>query len=239
MRELFTRIEDNEKVNIEVYLDAKEHMELSPWILSVFIKYDSYNESDDGLDEFFQMKESLIIAMEFDEKTVYVGNRLVGEWSELYFYSQDSKGLEAQIAKILKPTKYLYEANVVKDAQWDFFTYNIFPSDLELCFMQSQKIVEYMQEEGDNIDISREVEHYASFQTPTQKTRFINNACENGFEFKDEISSDEFENGVALVKTHNLTTEELQNNVRQLFDLIKIEHGEYELWSTTLQDGHS
>jgi len=236
MREIFKRIEGEEEVNIEVYLDAKEHSEFKPWIFSVFIKYDSFNDSEDGLDAFFETKESLIIALELDEKTVYVGNRLVGEWSELYFYSEDSKGLEANTANVLKPTKYVYQANVVKDSDWEFFQYNIFPSDLELCLMQSKKIVEHLEDEGDKISSPREVEHYASFETPTQKDRFVKNACEQGFEFKDDISGDDIEHGVALVKTHNVTMDELENVITPLIKLIQAENGEYELWSTTLQD---
>ncbi len=236
MREIFKRVEEDGEVRIEVCLDAKESSEFNPWILSVFIKYDSYNDAEDGLDEFFETKESLIIALEHDEKTKYVGNRLVGEWSELYFYSQDSKGLEAKVANILKPTKYMYEANVVKDAAWEFFDFNIFPNDLELCLMQSQKIVEHIQDEGDKTELVREVEHYASFETPTQKQRFIESAEKNGFVFKADIEDEEMQHGVALVKEHNLDSIELAKVVSQIHELIKLENGEYELWSTTLEE---
>jgi hypothetical protein len=235
MREIFTRTEDNQIVRIEVNLDAKEHKEFNPYILSVFIKYDVLNEDNDGLDEFFEIKESLIIALELDEKTVYAGNRLVGEWSEIYFYSQESKGLETKVLQILKPTKYMNEANVVKDAQWEFFDYNIFPNDLELCLMQSQKIVEHMQDVGDKTDESREVEHYASFETPTQKQRFIENAEQNGFTFKADIEDEDIKYGVALIKEHNLSEDNIKKIITQLHEYIKQENGEYELWSTTLK----
>jgi hypothetical protein len=237
MREIFTRTEDNESVRIEVNLEAKEHKELNPYILSVFIKYDALNEdNDDELNEFFEIKESLIIALELDEKTVYVGNRLVGEWSEIYFYSQESKGLESKVAQILKPIKYINETNVVKDAQWEFFDYNIFPNDLELCLMQSQKIVEHMQDEGDRIEISREVEHYASFETPTQKQRFVEKAEQNGFTFKADIEDEDIKHGVALTKEHNLSDDDIKKTITQIHQYIKQENGEYELWSTTLED---
>ena len=235
MREIFTRTEDNQIVRIEVNLEAKECKELNPYILSVFIKYDALNDDNDGLEEFFEIKESLIIALELDEKTVYVGNRLVGEWSEIYFYSQESKGLETKVAQILKPTKYMNESNVVKDSQWEFFEYNIFPNDLELCLMQSQKIVEHMQDEGDNIEISREVEHYASFETPTQKQRFVENAEQNGFTFKADIEDEDIKYGVALTKEHNLSEDDIKKTIMQIHEYIKQENGEYELWSTTFK----
>jgi len=236
MRETYTRVEDGEKINIEVYLDAKEHKETNPWILSVFIKYDSYNESDEGLDEFFETKESLIISLEHEARAVYVGNRLVGEWSEVYFYAEESKKLDTIATKILKPTGYIYESSVARDKDWSFFDHNIFPTDLELSFMQSAKIISHLQEAGDDISIPREVEHYASFDMSSQKDRFTQKALDIGFKFKDDISSDEFDYGVALTKEHSLNMDELEKVITPLMELIKEERGEYELWSTILQD---
>lgn len=234
MREKFNRVEDGQKVNIEVFLDAKENQENNPWIFSVFIKYDTYNSTDDKLEEFFETKESLIIALEHQNRATYVGNRLVGDWSEIYFYANDSKELDSITSNILKPSGYIYESNVARDKDWDFFNHNIFPTDLELAIMQSEHIISLMREEGDDISVSREVEHYASFDMRGQKDRFVEKAVEAGFKFKDEISSEEFDYGVALTKEHNLTIEEVKNAITPFLELIKEERGEYELWSTVL-----
>ncbi|MDD5157144.1 ribonuclease E inhibitor RraB [Sulfurimonas sp.] len=234
MREIFSRIEDGKIVKIEVVFGAKEYQELNPWLFSVFIKYNSFNDSDDGIDEFFETKEALIIALEHQDQAHFVGNRLVDDWSELYFYAPDSKGLDITTMKILKSSGYVYESSVVKDAKWEFFDFNIFPTELEICIMQSNKIVELLEEEGDNLSIAREVEHYASFDTPTQKDRFVRKALDAGFVFKDDISSEEFDHGVALTKEHSLAEEELLGVIAEIFALIEEERGEYELWSTTL-----
>jgi hypothetical protein len=236
MREIFKRVEDKQEVSIEVYFDAKEYQEFNPWLFSVFIKYDACQEPEDGLDNFFEIKESLIITLEHETQTKYVGNRVVGDWSEIYFYSNSSKNLDAITTKILKPIGYIYESNVAKDKDWNFFDHNIFPTDLELSLIQSEKIVELLEDEGDNISTPREVEHYASFDTSSQKDRFVNKALDAGFKFKDEISSEEFEHGVALTKQHCLTKEELKKVITLFLTLIKEEHGEYELWSTVIQD---
>ena len=234
MREKYNRVEDGQKVSIEVYLDEKENKENNPWIFSVFIKYDAFNSSDDKLEEFFETKESLIIALENENRATYVGNRLVGDWSEIYFYANDSKELDAITAKILKPSEYIYESNVARDKDWDFFDHNIFPTDLELAVMQSTHIISLMQEEGDDISISREVEHYASFDMRGQKDRFVEKAVDAGFKFKDDISSEDFDYGVAFTKEHNLTIEEVEKAITPFIELIKEENGEYELLSAVL-----
>ncbi|MCD6173746.1 MAG: DUF695 domain-containing protein, partial [Sulfurimonas sp.] len=62
----------------------------------------------------------------------------------------------------------------------------------------------------------------------------INTLEIDGFSFKDDISSDEFEHGVALVKKHAVSEEEVKKVIDELFLKVKEEQGFYEGWSTTL-----
>lgn len=234
MREIFTRIEDKSLINIEVEIDASDFKEDNPWLLSVFIKYDGISQELDGYEEFLETKESLIIALEHDDSAVYVGGRVVDGWSELYFYAPESKELSTLVSKILAPTNYAYESNVVRDTKWSFYELQLSPNELELHHIQSAKIIFLLEEEGDDLDIVREVEHYAVFDTVTQKERFIESALNIGYTFKDDIANDEYEHGVALIKIHMPTEEELTKIVEELHTLIKKEHGFYEGWSTTL-----
>jgi len=236
MREFFNRVEDGENIIVETDMNAYAYSNKYGWLLSVFIKFDASNESNSGFEEFLETKESLIIALEHDEKAKYVGGRSVDGWSELYFYAEDSKGLDKIVANILAPSSYVYESHTVRDGKWDFHHKNLTPNELELAHMQSDKIIYLLEEEGDDLEIVRPVEHYVSFDTPTQKEKFLENFALEGFCFKDEISSEEFENGVALVKDHAVTTQEVQKVVEELFEALKNEQGYYEGWSTTLAD---
>lgn len=234
MREIFPRLEDNSTVYIEVDMNAYAYVKRFAWLFSVFIKFDALDDSNAGFEEFLETKESLIIALEHNDTAKYVGMRVVDGWSELYFYSDDSKELDSTVAKMLTPSKYQYESSVVKDAKWDFHHKHIFPTELEQCHIESEKIIFMLQEEEDDLSVARDVEHYVSFDTPTQKNRFINTLSLDGFSVKDEIDSDEFENGVALVKHHAVTSETVKNVVTELFSELKKHQGYYEGWSTTL-----
>ncbi|WP_321778418.1 DUF695 domain-containing protein [Sulfurimonas sp.] len=234
MRELFTRVEEKNEISIEVNLEALESKEMNPWLLSVFVKNDALEANEESYEEFLETKESLIIALEHNQRAVYVGSRVVDGWSEFYFYSYDSKRLDAIVKNILAPSEYVYESNIVRDTKWGFYEAQLEPTELELCHIQSAKIIFLLQEEGEDLEISRDVEHYISFETPTQKNRFVNTLDLEGFSFKDEISTEDFEHGVALVNNHNVTEIEVQKIVSTLFEKIKIDHGYYEGWSTLL-----
>jgi len=234
MREVFQRLEDGNTLNIEVDLDAIECKGDCPWLLSAFIKYDASDKETQRYEEFLETKESLIIALEYEDMARYVGSRVVDGWSELYFYAPSSKELNSMVGAILTSTGYVYESNVVRDTKWGFYLSQLSPSELEYHHIISAKIINQLQEEGDDLEVSREVEHYVSFETPTQKNRFVNNLNLDGFVYKDDIATDEFEHGVALVKKHPITYDEMKKVVEELYIEIKKERGFYEGWSTIL-----
>ncbi|QOP45779.1 DUF695 domain-containing protein [Sulfurimonas paralvinellae] len=234
MRDFFRRVEDGNEIIVEIDSSAYGYSQRYDWLLSVFIKFDAANEAQNGFEEYLELKESLIIALEHDEKAKYVGGRSVDGWSELYFYTADSKGLTAQVDAILKDSGYKYESSVVRDSKWDFHYKNLTPNELEVAHMQSAKIIYLLEEEGDNLETPRIVEHYISFDTPTQKERFLDSLTQENFIFKDEISSDEFENGIALTKEHAVTAEAVASAVEELFEMLQNKKGYYEGWSTTL-----
>ena len=238
-REQFTRSEDGESVKIEVDLSVLEQKDNMPWLLSVFVKHNGFDKDSESYEEFLETKESLIIALAYDEMALYVGSREIGEWSELYFYASSSKELNSMVSAILSPTAYSYESNVVKDGKWDFYLLHLFPSELEHHHITSIKIIDQLQEEGDCLEIARDVEHYVSFETPTQKERFLNTLNIEGFSYKDDIESDEINHGIALVKKHSITYEEMKRVVEELFLQIEKERGFYEGWSTVLVDKNS
>lgn len=234
MREIFTRYEDDGSLDhIEIELDAGEYKKGYPWLFSVFIKFDSKDDGSEAYENFLETKESLILAIEYDGKAKYLGSMVVDGWNEVYFCASSSKDLNTTVTAMLKNTKYAYESNIVKDKKWGFYETQLFPTELELAHLQSEKIIFLLEEEGDNLESSRVVEHYLSFETPTQKDRFID-SLDDEFSFKDEVDSEDMINGIVVVKEHNVSKQEVMKNVNHLFEIVKKAGGYYEGWSTTL-----
>ncbi|WP_373071150.1 DUF695 domain-containing protein [Sulfurimonas sp.] len=214
----------NEDFSVEVELDIDEDVQTYPWLFSLFIE----SELED------KTKEEIIDIVEKKPFVKYVGMRFIDGWSELYFYSLNSKNIQKDVNSYLQKNSYKFEGGVVKDTKWEFYQGNLEPSELEFFMIESQKIVNMLTEEGDDITKEREVEHYVMFDTASQMQRFVENSKEFGFELKDEISSEECEYGVAMSRVHNLEYATLSENIKILSELAKKEHGFYELWSTTL-----
>jgi len=232
MREVFKSSEED--IQVEVELDIDEMQREFPWLFSLFLKFDFKDKSEDEQDEFLEVKESIIISLEKNSLAKYVGMRDIDGWIELYFYSLNSKNILDKIKTYLNQNKLIFESSVVRDTKWDFYTQTLLPSELEYCFLESSKIVELLKQEGDDFKIPRVVEHYAIFDTATQKQRYVDSMLEKGFSFKDDIATDECEHGVALIKEHNLDEIIIRDIITKIFEEVKKEHGSYELWSTIL-----
>ncbi|MBA1437949.1 MAG: DUF695 domain-containing protein [Epsilonproteobacteria bacterium] len=224
-KEKFERVEDGNKVKIEVVLNAYAYSQKYSWLLSIFVK-----------SEFFDTKESIVTLLELDEFSKYVGTRIVDGWSELYFYAQESKSLTKKIHPLLSSLQYPYETNVTKDNKWEFFHNYLYPSELEWHHIKSEHIITMLLEEGDDVTKERPVEHYVYFDTPTQKEKFMKQLPFEGFIFKDEIELEEFDNGIALEKIHAVDKHSVALHVEQIYEKVIQECGYYEGWSTVLAD---
>ena len=89
--------------------------------------------------------------------------------------------------------------------------------------MQSFKITELLEEEGDNLSTCREVEHYASFETSGHKDRFLEKATQAGYAFKDDLDAEEYDHGVAIIKEHAISEEDILQLVSEVFALVESE----------------
>ncbi|SFV49818.1 Putative cytoplasmic protein [hydrothermal vent metagenome] len=219
---------------IEVNLGEIRNISELEYLISVFVKFDALKEDNEKVEEFLDFKESVIDMLQ--DEAVYIGMRVIDGWSEFYFYSKESKGIEQKVASIFRESGYAYEISITKDSRWDFYYNNLFPTDLEMYLIYSKKSVLQMMAEGDDLLKPREVEHYVSFDTESQKDRFVSEVEKIGFAYKDEIDSKELPHAVALAKVHALDQDSLEKNIGELLKLIKKDHGHYELWSAPLAD---
>jgi hypothetical protein len=219
-------------VFIEVNLGDIRNSNDLQYLISVFVKFNALHEELENVEKFLEFKEKLINSLE--QYAIYIGMRIVDGWSEFYFYSKESKGIEQKVSSIFSGSGYTYETSISKDNKWNFYYENLFPSDLEMYLIYSKKIVLQMIGEGDNLTMPREVEHYVSFDTASQKERFIKSVKEIGFRYKDDIDSKELAHAIAIEKKHSLDQDTLRKVISELLEYVKKDHGRYELWSSTI-----
>lgn len=68
MREIFSRVEEDILVNIEVEVDIEEYRDSYIWLFSLFVKPNSIDKESEAFEQFLEIKESMIISVEHQKK---------------------------------------------------------------------------------------------------------------------------------------------------------------------------
>lgn len=138
MLDFFDRVENGRNVKIEVESDI-ERYHGNKWLLSIFLDFDSFETHTKEYMNFLQLKGSLIIQLEDEDKTGYVGSRSIDGWTEFYFYSKNNADLKSRMADVFQYTEYNYESYVAKDSDWSFYHRKLEPNEDEVAIMEQVK----------------------------------------------------------------------------------------------------
>lgn len=226
--------EEGQNYRIEVDLSLSDEVPdvEKPWLLWLFVKV---ADSEDA--EFIAFRDDLISTLNGQIEAVYAGTISKDGWCELYFYASTSKKFENITSEVMaRHTNYPYERGSSKDTKWEMYQERLYPEPFEIISIQSRHTLEALLEEGDDLSVPREVEHYFFFQTPTALQRFETSMLSQGFSLKEHINDDEsdYVYGVTLTKMEVVTPEQVNETTSMLYELVLQEHGHYEGWSTVL-----
>ena len=225
------------KTELELdYVDAAPQKE-RPWLFWAFLKMNELGE--DGFATDAEQKRVDDVVSTLSEKltseidAISVGRKLEDGWLELYFYAPSAKGFQNIVSSVLG-TDYVSDIGSTRDAKWEHYLYTLYPNALMLQQIQSRHIINELVEEGDDLDVVREVEHYLGFLTESQAKRVGEELYLHGFSEKEISynSSEEYGNTLVMTQEHSIDKELLEELAFLLITTAEKEHGIYAGWST-------
>lgn len=197
------------------------------------------NVQDHNGDVFERFRTDLIDTLHSQLGAVYAGTITKEGWCELYFYASSAKShanLTSQVISRHHP--YPYECSASRDGKWEFYFERLCPSAHAALTIQNRHTIDALLEAGDDLSLTREVEHYLFFQTKSSMERAIANLQPHGFVLKEYVTDDEsdYSYGAVLTKQEAITSEQVEETTSILFEASLQEHGHYEGWSTVLAE---
>lgn len=223
---LFYTDEEGARVCVQDFYPEENIYEEKFVLLYSFIKFDGDDE------ELLEIEAKLL---DKTPKLDYVGWRLIDGWAEFYFYGENAKGFENALNDALKP-KYQFESGNRKDKKHETYYKLLVPNTQEYHNLQSEDIINDLEEAGDDLSLEHRIEYHAVFQTSTQRKRFLESIEEDGFsflnDFLDEKAEDDFVYGVVVTKLSAVNLEVLNTQTKMIFPTLEREHGRYEGWGT-------
>jgi len=232
-----TSDESSVKTELEMdYLDGAPQQE-RPWLLWAFLKMNDVDDNgfptEDELQNVSGVVNTLKETLSNEVDAISVGQKYEDGWLELYFYAPSAKKFQSIVSKVLG-SNFITDTGSTKDAKWEHYLYTLYPSALMLQQVQSRHIIDELKEEGDDLTLPREVEHYMGFLTESQAKRVAEELYLHGFKEKEVSynSSEEYGNTLIMTQEHAIDSELLEELAFLLITTAEKEHGIYAGWST-------
>ena len=220
------------RCDVELELMDEAPQEERPWLLWLFVK-----SSDPFSPAFTAFSDDLKEALAAGLGAVFAGTIMKEGWVEFYFYAPEAKRFENQSSEVMsRHGGFAYERGSSRDGKWEMYIERLYPDAYALLRIQNRHTIESLVGAGDDLSVSREIEHYLFFQTRSSMERALSSLRPHGFGLKEEVSDDEsdYAYGAVLVKSEPVTPEQIEETTALLFDAALEQHGIYEGWSTVL-----
>ncbi len=159
-----------------------------------------------------------------------------------YFYSQASEALQERLSATWDSSMgYTYQVECSEDKPWNFFLKGLYPNIYEKQTIYNREILFACQENDDQVEVLRPIEHWLYFDTEQDMLSAIEKAAALGFtvyssekvvpEEGKEVQEDL---GYCLILSKENTPIDIDGDTWDLIDIALDTHGGYDGWETIL-----
>jgi regulator of RNase E activity RraB len=226
----YTPYIDEDSVDVWVDLTLKEsapHFD-KPWMFILFFE-------QPATFELAPVHTKLLEG--FSKATLLSGFRKNGEWLELFFYTDEKRGLEKHSAQTLKSFGIsAYDTHISQDKGWKTYKEMLFPNDQEMFQIENRLIIEAMTQEGLDLTQHYDVEFFALFKDDESAKAFTNGLSDECYvEFFDNDQGFELVKGVMFIQTMVIDKEKMDQLSEHYFELAREHNGVFDGWEIDAQ----
>jgi uncharacterized protein (TIGR01619 family) len=194
----------------------------------------------DGLSEsteaptLYRIEDALnaILAQEF--AAIPCGRITTQGRREFYFYGAKKDGLEAAVKRVLGEFDgYRYDVGDKSDPTWSQYRDVLFPSPEEFQRIGNRDVLELLEKQGDVHSVTREVRHWAYFDSESSRTGFRDAVSGLGFTIESEhLTPSEPRFAIVLARIQSVQQADIDQTVIELLHLAESFGGTYDGWET-------
>ena len=191
--------------------------------------------------EIYAIEDKILRPLQSDKDILVAVLTVRGEvtW---YFYSQ-APGLLQERLKATWDTSmgYTYQVECSEDKPWNFFLKGLYPNIYEKQTIYNREILSACQENEDQVEVLRPIEHWLYFDTEQDMLNAIEKAAALGFTVYsskkvevEEEAKDLEDLGYCLILSKENTPVQIDGDTWDLIDIALDTHGNYDGWETIL-----
>ena len=238
-------IDDNPAVfRLNLALDEVVPIEGFSYCVRITIELKNPDENGFSTNErpqIYAIEDQILRPLQSDKDILVAVLTVQGEvtW---YFYSQAPEALQERLSATWDTSMgYTYQVECSEDKQWNFFLKGLYPNIYEKQTIYNREILSACQENEDQVEVPRPIEHWLYFDTEQDMLSAIEKAAALGFtvyssekvvpEEGKEVQEDL---GYCLILSKENTPIDIDGDTWDLIDIALDTHGGYDGWETIL-----
>jgi hypothetical protein len=195
----------------------------------------------DGLssrEEFEALKaieDSIEGGLTDDGETLYVGRNTSDGCRDFYFYMAAPAGWSERVTRFMQLfAGYEFDAGHRDDLAWQTYLEFLYPAEAERERIKNRRVCDALEQHGDALTQSREIDHWAYFPNPSARAAFLERAQRLGFRLRSmsEPAKAGDQYGVRLYRTDVPARDSIDDVTTPLSQLATELGGEYDGWET-------
>ncbi|EPD30192.1 TIGR01619 family protein [Capnocytophaga granulosa] len=238
-------IDDNPAVfRLNLALDEVAPIEGFSYCVRITIELKNPDENGFSTNErpqIYAIEDQILRPLQSDKDILVAVLTARGEvtW---YFYSKAPEALQERLSATWDTSMgYTYQVECSEDKQWNFFLKGLYPNIYEKQTIYNREILSTCQENDDQVEVPRPIEHWLYFDTEQDMLSAIEKAAALGFTVysSEKIVPEEGKEvqedlGYCLILSKENTPIDIDGDTWDLIDIALDTHGGYDGWETIL-----
>ncbi|WP_242918285.1 DUF695 domain-containing protein [Pontibacter liquoris] len=181
-----------------------------------------------------KIEDAVVQLLEEQLEALFVGKTLHSGKRGLYFYGEQTLALDNCVEEIKKKfPDYLIVSQATEDADWEVYFNYLYPDEESMQRIQNTRVLQELEEQGDQAYVPRPITHYLYFQTTAERQTAGKSLEEQGYTLDAVVEEPEEEvyTYKLVVTRPDKADEETINEVTSaLLRLARHHNGEYDGW---------
>jgi hypothetical protein len=179
--------------------------------------------------------EDRLIEAAANRGLVYVGRlRNDDAWQLTFYGSEEAEQTLATLIEQVDLGARTVEVGSTGDAEWSYYDEFLVPDPERRQWIHNRRLVETLEEHGDNLATPRRVDHWAYFPTAATRDGFVADARDQGFVLEGASRGLDLQLpfGANIQRDGSVDLDEIHEVVMSLVELAERHGGYYDGWET-------
>ncbi|ARS37053.1 DUF695 domain-containing protein [Pontibacter actiniarum] len=186
-----------------------------------------------------QIEDDLEGELHANHNATYVGRSTSNGHRKVYFYLGDITDYDKTISTVMRGhSGYTYSFGTKEDKGWNGYFKMLFPEPEQYQSIRNRKVIDSLEEHGDNLSRERAIHHWIFFKTEADRQAYVTGVEQEGFsvvasDYDEELEAYPFR--LHIKHTDKVDWTSIDKTVLHLWRLAKQHNGDYDGWETSAE----